>query len=87
MDVDLFYAWRAILVTVTSIYVLVRLCESTWRWQQYLWAGGRPQAMLRNYLAVMVLRMRFRRFAGLLISIALLAAALALIIWLHRIVP
>jgi len=84
--VDLFFLFRRLLVIVCSVYAAVRLGQSAWRWFNYLIQPGRSHELLRNYLAVYVLSIRFRRFMKDYMQIGALVGVLAVMIWLHGLV-
>ena len=84
MGLDLFYFWRWLLVVVCTIYWLVCLGQSLWRWYEYLWAQTRSAALMRRYLVVQFLRVRVHRFTLELVQIVVLLALFAGITWAHR---
>jgi len=78
---DLFEFYRFMLTVMVGIYGTGHLVVFIWRWQVAAdgWLGS---ALLRRYLMVLLLRMRFRRFAyelavigGLLLTLGLLIRA------------
>jgi len=78
---DLFEFYRFMLAVLVGIYGTGHLVAFIWRWQVSAdgWLGS---AVLRRYLTVLLLRMRFRRFAyelavtgGLLLTLGLLIRA------------
>ena len=79
---DLFEFYRFMLAVLVSIYSLGRLITFIWRWQVAAegWLGS---ALLHRYLVVLLLRMRFRRFAYELIVIGGLLLTLVLLIDAH----
>ncbi|MBN1342952.1 MAG: hypothetical protein JXQ73_09750 [Phycisphaerae bacterium] len=84
MGFDLFYAWRYMLGVVCTIYAAVRLGQSLWRWQQYLWSGQRSTTLMRHYLVAQLVSVRVHRFTLELAQIAALLAMFGLITWAHR---
>ena len=81
--VDLFYLFRAALVTVCSIYTLLQIGAALRRLDQFLTPTQRDRAMLRGYVMVHLVRLRVRRFAFDLVQIMILLGALAYIVRLH----
>jgi len=84
MAFDLFYFWRWILVAVCTIYTIVRLGQSLWRWYGFLWSEGRSMALTRHYVFVHFLRLRVHRFTLEVVQIAVLVGLLGAISWAHR---
>ena len=84
MGFDLFYTWRYLLAVVCTIYAAVRLGQSLWRWQQYLWSGERSTTLMRHYLLVQFLRLKVHRFTLELFQIGVLLGLFVLISWAHR---
>ena len=78
-EVDFFNFFRYALGTVATIYATVVTLQSLWGW--YVWLAGNNKyiSMLRRYVIVHGLRLRFRAFWGdVLISILLCVAFLFL---------
>lgn len=86
MSFDLFYFWRWLLVVICTVYTIVRLGQSIWRWHQFLWAERRSSLMMRHYLFVHALRLRVHRFTLELVQIVVLLVLLGAISWAHRFV-
>jgi hypothetical protein len=84
-DVDFFNFFRYVLGTVATIYATVITLQSMWGW--YVWLGGRDKyiSMVRRYVIVHGLRLRFRAFWGDVI-ISLLLCVAFLILWRAHIV-
>jgi hypothetical protein len=79
-DIDLFSFFRYWLGWVVTIYATVLTVQSLWGW--YLWLAGQDKyvGMLRRYLIVHGLRLRFKAFWGDVIICLLLCVAF-LIMW------
>jgi hypothetical protein len=77
-DVDLFTLYRWLLAWVATVYCVVVTGQSMWSWYVWLSSSDRYMVLLRRYLLVQTLRMRFRDFWGELIICLLLCVAFAL---------
>jgi len=79
---DLFEFYRFMLAVLVGIYATGHLVTFIWRWQATTdgWLGS---ALLRRYIVVLLLRMRFRRFAYELFVIGGLLLTLGLLIRAH----
>lgn len=85
-DVDFFNFWRYLIGWVVTIYATVVTLQSLWGW--YAWLAGEDKyiSIVRQYVIVHGLRLRFRNFWGDVIICLLLCAAF-LIIWkLHLLI-
>ncbi|HEY7090216.1 MAG TPA: hypothetical protein VH518_19115 [Tepidisphaeraceae bacterium] len=79
-DIDLFSFFRWFLACVAWAYFIVITGQSLWRW--YVWFAGQDKyiGMLRRYVIVHGLRLRFRAFWGDVIICILLSIAF-LMLW------
>jgi hypothetical protein len=79
-DVDFFDFFRYALGTVVTIYATVVTLQSLWGW--YVWLAGSDKYMtlIRRYVIVHGLRLRFRAFWGDVI-ISLLLCVAFLLLW------
>jgi len=84
MDFDLFYLFRYFLCVVCTIYAAARTGQTLLRWQQWLWADGRSQALVRRYLMAQLVRVRLRRFGFDVLQIIVLLAVFWQVILLHE---
>ena len=77
---DLFDFFRYALGTVVTIYATIITIQSLWGW--YVWLAGRDKyiSMMRRYLIVHGLRLRFKTFWGDAI-ICLLLCVVFFILW------
>lgn len=85
-NVDFFDLFRWLLAIVATVYATVITLQSLWGW--YIWLAGRDRYMslLRRYVILQGLRLRFTTFWGDLLICALLCIAF-LILWrLHSLV-
>ncbi|HYO10294.1 MAG TPA: hypothetical protein VER17_15100 [Tepidisphaeraceae bacterium] len=79
-DVDFFILWRYLLGWVVTIYATVLTLQSLWGWYVWLIGGDRYISLVRQYLIVHGLRLRFKTFWGDVLICALLCVAF-LIMW------
>ena len=79
-DIDLFSFFRYWLGWIVTIYATIISLQSLWNW--YVWLAGQDKyvGMLRRYLIVHGLRLRFKAFWGDVIICLLLSVAF-LIMW------
>ena len=82
-DLDLFVTFRWMLATVCTVYAAVCIWRSLWGWLNYF-SSSRQTAVLGRYTAVLLLRLKIRRFAGELLQIAVLLLVLGLVVSLHH---
>jgi len=83
---DPFLFFRFLLVLFGTFYTLLRGAESLIRLVNLLYRPGRRYEVLRHYVVVQLLRVRFRRFGWDYLHIAGLIAIMVFVIWLHRFV-
>ncbi|MBI5763939.1 MAG: hypothetical protein HZA51_10485 [Planctomycetes bacterium] len=82
---DLFELYRLVLTTICTIYALVVTSRSLWGWLEYFSAPDKVTGVMRRYAIASLLRMRWRRFSWEFVQIGLWAAALLLVLNLHRV--
>jgi hypothetical protein len=77
---DLFDFFRYALAWVVTIYALIVMAQSAWGW--YIWLAGSDQyiSLIRRYVIVHGLRLRFRAFWGDVI-ICLLLSVVCVMLW------
>jgi hypothetical protein len=77
---DLFDFFRYALAWVVTIYALIVMAQSAWGW--YVWLAGSDQyiSLIRRYVIVHGLRLRFRAFWGDVI-ICLLLSVVCVMLW------
>lgn len=80
MSLDLFDFFRYALATVATIYATVITLQSLWTWYVWLAGGDKYVGMLRRYLIVHGLRLRFSTFWGDVL-ICILLCVTFLILW------
>jgi hypothetical protein len=77
---DFFDFFRWVLATIVTIYATIITLQSLWGW--YMWLSGSDKyvSMLRRYLIVHGLRLRFKTFWGDVLVCGLLCVAF-LVLW------
>jgi len=82
-DFDLFSLYRSLLGIFVSIYVVVHLIQSIWRWGfrpfEHRWAN-----VMRRYVILLLLKTPTRRFALELLQIGGLMVILVWLISYHH---
>jgi hypothetical protein len=76
---DLFDFFRYSLGTVATIYALIVTFQSAWSWYIFLSGSDKYVALIRRYVIVHGLRLRFRAFWGDVIVSLLLCVAFVLL--------
>lgn len=79
-DVDLFNFFSWLLTRIVWIYFIVITAQSLWNWYVWLAGGEKHVSMLRRYLLVHGLRLRFTSFWGDVL-VCLLLCVVFLAIW------
>ncbi len=74
-DVDIFTFYRWLLAWVVTVYCTVLTIQWAWNWYVWLGSSDRYVKLLRRYLLVTALRMKFRTFWGELLICLLLTVA------------
>jgi len=82
VDFDPFILYRWLLALICAIYVLVTVGQSLLGWWNYF-HSSRYTAVLGRYTAVLLLRIRVRRFAWDLFQIAVLLVLLGGLLYAH----
>jgi hypothetical protein len=77
---DLFDFFRWVLGTIVTIYATIITLQSIWGWYVWLSGGDKYMTMLRRYVIVHGLRLRFKTFWGDVIICVLLCIAF-MILW------
>lgn len=86
MHLDAFDFFRWVLTIIATIYATVVTLQSLWGW--YVWLQGRDKymTMLRRYVVVHGLRLRFTTFWGDVLICILLCVAFLLLWRAHVII-
>ena len=82
-EFDLFHVFRWGLAIVCTVYSAIRIWQTLWRWLDYF-ASSRETAVVGQYVAVQLLRLKVRRFSFELVQIIALLTMLCWIVYLHR---
>ncbi len=80
-DIDFFVLYRRLLLIVAGTYTAVRLLQFIWRWRSDSLIAARPEALMRRWVEVSVLRLRLRWFSFDVLQIVLLTAILLYVLW------
>lgn len=83
--IDFFDFFRWVLGTIVTIYATIITLQSVWGWYAWLSGSDKYMTMLRRYLIVHGLRLRFKTFWGDVIICILLCVAF-LLLWRAHIV-
>jgi hypothetical protein len=83
---DLFDFFRIALGVVVTIYATVVTLQSLWGWYVWLAGSDRYVSLIRRYVILHGLRLRFRAFWGDVIICLLLCVVLLLLWYAHHIV-
>ncbi|HEX2972120.1 MAG TPA: hypothetical protein VHP11_07295 [Tepidisphaeraceae bacterium] len=78
-DIDLFSFFRYMLAWIVGIYATIVTVQSLWGWWVWLAGKDRYMALLRRYVVVHGLRLRFQAFWGDVLICILLAVAFMLL--------
>jgi hypothetical protein len=80
-DIDFFQMFRYTLGTIATVYATVVLLQSMWTW--YVWLAGTDKyiALVRRYVIVQGLRLRFKAFWGDVV-ISVLLCIVFYLLWL-----
>lgn len=79
-DVDFFNFWRWLLTIIGTVYATIITLQSLWGWYVWLAGGDKYISLVRQYVLVQGLRLRFKTFWGDVI-ICLLLCVILLLIW------
>jgi hypothetical protein len=84
--IDLFNLFRYALATVVTVYATVVTFQSLWGW--YVWLAGSDKyvSLVRRYVILHALRLRFRTFWGDVIICLLLCVAFVILWYAHHLI-
>jgi hypothetical protein len=85
-DYDFFTWFRWTLGTFATIYASIVTSQSLWGWYVWLAAPDRYTSVLRRYIVVHGLRLRFRAFWGDVVICVLLCVIFLLLMEAHRLI-
>lgn len=77
--IDFFNFFRYLLGTIATVYATVLTLQSLWGWLVWLAGSDKYVSLLRRYLIVHGLRLRFRAFWGDVIICGLLCVVFGLL--------
>ncbi|MGA2582633.1 MAG: hypothetical protein ABSG31_05100 [Tepidisphaeraceae bacterium] len=83
--IDFFIFFRLVLEIVVGIYATAVTLQSVYGWYVYLQGGDRYLSMIRRYLLVHGLRVRFKTFWGDVVVSILLSVALVILWHAHTV--
>ena len=85
-DIDFFNFFRWLLSIVATVYATIITLQSLWGW--YAWLAGQDKhiGMIRRYIIVHGLRLRFLKFVGDLVICLLLCVVFVLLWRAHKLV-
>lgn len=83
---DFFDLFRWVLGTIVGIYATIVTLQSLWGWYVWLSGSDKYMTMLRRYLIVHGLRLRFKTFWGDVIICVLLCVAFLLLWRAHLVI-
>ena len=82
-DYDLFHFFRITAGWVATVYATILTVYSLWGWYVWLAGSDRYMSMLRRYVILQGVRLKFRTFWGDCLICALLCVAFMLIWYAH----
>ena len=85
-DVDFFNFWRYLIGTIATIYATIITAQSLWGWYIFLAGGDKYISILRQYVVVHGLRLRFKTFWGDVLICGLLCVAFLLLCYVHGVI-
>jgi len=85
-SIDFFNFFRYALGTVVTIYATVVTLQSLWGWYVWLAGSDKYMSMLRRYVVLHGLRLRFGAFWGDVIICVLLSVAFLILCHAHHLI-
>ena len=85
-QIDFFNFFRYALGTVVSVYATVVTLQSLWGWYVWLTGSEKHISLVRRYVIVHGLRLRFRTFWGDLLICLLLCVAFVIMWHAHMVI-
>ena len=82
-DLDPFQFFRLTVAWIATIYATVVTLQSLWGWVVYLSGSDKYMTLMRRYLIIHALRLRFKTFWGDVIICILLCVVFVLLYRLH----
>jgi hypothetical protein len=84
--IDLFNLFRYALGTIVTIYATVVTLQSLWGWYAWLAGSDKYISLVRRYVILHALRLRFRTFWGDVIICLLLCVAFVILWYAHHLI-
>jgi hypothetical protein len=85
-NVDFFNFWRWLLAIVGTVYATVITLQSLWGWYVWLSGGDKYITIVRQYVVVQGLRLRFKTFWGDVLICILLCVAFMIMWRAHHVI-
>jgi len=85
-DIDLFNFFRWGLSIVVTVYCTILMAQQGYSWYVWLMTDDRYMTILRQYVILHGLRLRFRTFWGDVIICVLLCVVFGLLFHAHRVI-
>jgi hypothetical protein len=85
-DIDLFTFFRWGLSIVVTVYCTILMAQQGYTWYVWLMSDDRYIAILRQYVILHGLRLRFRTFWGDVLICILLCVVFLLLFHAHRVI-
>lgn len=82
-DRDLFESWRLMLAVICGIYATVVTLRSLWEWLVYFAAPDRSTQLMKRYVVLHLLRLRWSRFSKQWLMIGFYLLALVFLLYWH----
>jgi hypothetical protein len=83
---DPFQFFRLSVAWVATVYATVVTAQSLWGWVAYLSGSDKYMTIVRRYLIIHALRLRFKTFWGDVIICILLCVVFGLLFRLHTVI-
>jgi hypothetical protein len=83
--IDFFNFFRWVLALVVTVYATVVTLQSLWGWYEMLKGQEKHMGLLRRYLIVHTLRLRFKTFWGDVVVCLLLCVAFVIMWRAHQV--
>ena len=85
-DIDFFNFFRYTLGTIVTIYATIVTLQSLWGWYVFLSGRHKYISLVRRYVIVHGLRLRFKTFWGDVIICGLLSAVFIILLHAHSLI-
>ena len=85
-DIDAFNFFRWGLSIVVSVYCIILMAQQGWSWYVWLMTDDRYMTIVRQYVILHGLRLRFRTFWGDVLICILLCIVFVLLFQAHRVI-